>query len=518
MSAAAEAEEDLAALRPRWLAALDSHQYVITRFVFLRMLGLVYAVAFLVAANQLVPLVGADGIEPAARFLDQVSAHFGTGDAFVRLPTVFWLGASDAALGAVSWVGFALALSVLFGLANAVTLFFLWLFYLSIVQVGQLFWGYGWESLLLETGFLAIFFAPPLDPRPFPQNESPPKPVVWLLRWVVFRLMLGAGLIKLRGDTCWRDLTCLVTHYETQPLPNPMSWVLNQLPLWAQKAGVLYNHFAELVAPFLIFGPRKVRIVGGSSIVALQALLIVSGNLSWLNWLTIAITVACFDDAAFLRLCPTRFRARLAAFSRPCPMSKARKGAVVALCILVGVFSLNPVVNLFSPTQRMNSSFDPLYLVNTYGAFGSVGRDRYEIILEGTLDDDPTSARWSPYEFRCKPGDVARRPCVVAPYQYRIDWQMWFAAMSDYRHDPWIVHFVYKLLSDDRAVLSLLATNPFGEHPPKWIRAELYRYRFTRFGDEGHDWWTRTRVGAYLPPLQADDPGLLEFLSRHGWL
>jgi Lipase maturation factor len=416
-----EAPPELQHLRPKWLTAFDPNDYALTRFVFLRFLGLIYTVAFLVAVNQLVPLVGTDGLEPADRYLDAVSDHFGGADAFFRLPTLFWFGISDDALRLVSVAGLVLSLCVLFGLANAVVMFLLWLFYLSIVQVGQVFWGYGWESLLLETGFLAIFLVPPLDPRPFSKRGSPPKLVVWLLRWVLFRLMLGAGLIKLRGDECWRDLTCLVTHYETQPLPNPMSWVLHQVPVWVQKGSVLFNHYAELIAPLMIFGPRRLRIAGGLSIVAFQLLLIVSGNLSWLNWLSITIAIACFDDAALLRLCPARFRERLRELSAGAPLSKPRKVAAYALACVVALLSLNPVINLFSPTQRMNSSFDPLYLVNTYGAFGSIGRERYEIVIEGTTDDDPASATWSPYEFRCKPGDVARRPCVVAPYQYRID-------------------------------------------------------------------------------------------------
>src|SRR5260221_2277862 len=249
----------------------------------------------------------------------------------------------------------------------------------------------------------------------------------------------------------------------------------------------------------MLFGPRRVRLVGGASIVAFQLLLIVSGNLSWLNWLTIAIAIACFDDRAFLRLCPARFRGKLPEPNAR-PLSKPRRVTVYALCCVVGVLSLNPVINLSSPTQRMNSSFDPLYLVNTYGAFGSIGRERYEIVLEGTADDDPDSARWTPYEFRCKPGDVARRPCVVAPYQYRIDWQMWFAAMSDYQHHPWIVHLVDKLLSADQATTSLLPSNPFSVSPPKWVQADLYRYRFTHVGDGSAHWWTRQRMGSYLPP------------------
>jgi hypothetical protein len=386
------------------------------------------------------------------------------------------------------------------------------------MQIGQLFWGYGWESLLLETGFLAIFLVSPWRLRPFSERESPPKLVIWLLRWLAFRLMLGAGLIKLRGDPCWRELTCLYTHYETQPLPNPLSWYLNQSPHWVHKAGVLFNHYAELVAPFLLFGPRPARLVGGASIVVFQIFLILSGNLSWLNWLTITVTVASLDDRAVLWLCPPVLRDRIAKLAHAVPASTLRSGAMVGLAIVIGVLSINPVANLFSSAQLMNSSFEPFHIVNTYGAFGSVLRERYEIIVEGTTDEDLEQARWQPYEFRCKPGDPARRPCVVAPYQYRIDWQMWFAAMSDYRHNPWFVHFVYKLLLGDPGVLGLLEKNPFPLGPPKYVRAELYRYEFTRWSDKTGQYWKRERVGSYLPALSADEPAVLEFLRRRGWL
>jgi hypothetical protein len=504
------------ALRPRWFT--DPNTYAVVRFVFLRLLGLIYAVAFLVANNQLLPLVGSRGLEPSSLFLRTVKAQFGPARSLTLLPTLFWINGSDAALRGASWAGLALAVALLVGFGNSITLFLLWILYLSIVQVGQVFWGYGWESLLLETGFLAIFLVSPWRLRPFCALESPPKIVIWLLRWLAFRLMLGAGLIKLRGDPCWRELTCLFTHYETQPLPNPLSWYLNQLPHWVNKAGVLLNHYAELIAPFLVFGPRPARLVGGLSIVVFQLFLILSGNLSWLNWLTITVTVACFDDRALLRICPIDLRERIAGFARAVPLSKARTAVVVVLAVLIGVLSINPVANLFSSAQLMNSSFEPLYLVNTYGAFGSVGRERLEILVEGTTDEDLEHARWSAYEFRCKPGDPARRPCIVAPYQYRIDWQMWFAAMSDYRHHPWIVHLVYKLLLGDPDALGLLAQNPFPLGPPKYVRADLYRYEFTRSSEKTDLYWKRERVAPYLPPLSADEPVLLEFLRRRGWL
>jgi hypothetical protein len=510
-------DRDVDAWKPRWLAASHRATYRITRFVFLRFLGLIYTVAFAVASQQLVPLVGSDGLLPVAPFLERVKGALG-GEAWVRLPTLFWLGASDRALAAVAYVGLALALVVLGGFANSLVLFLLWLFYLSIVRAGQLFWGYGWESLLLEVGFLAVFLAPPLDPRPFPKNESPPRVVIWLLWWVLFRLMLGAGLIKLRGDECWTNLTCLVTHYETQPLPNPLSPFFHRLPLFVQKGSVLFNHYTELVAPFLLFAPRRFRQWGALSIVVFQLLLILSGNLSWLNWLSITIAIACFDDRAWLRVCPARWRAKVEPLAASFPLSKARRRAVIAYAVIVAMLSLNPILNMFSRSQRMNSSFDPLDLVNTYGAFGSVGRERYEIVVEGTNDDDPQGATWLAYEFRCKPGRLDRRPCVVAPYQYRIDWQMWFAAMSDIRRDPWVAHLAYKLLLGRPAILSLLASNPFPARPPKYIRAELYRYEFAAPGDPSGAYWRRTRLGVFLPPVSAFDPGLLDFLDRFGWL
>lgn len=496
----------------------DAHSYALVRFVFLRLLGLIYAVAFLVATDQILPLVGSHGLEPSHSFLRLVKTQLGAGSALARLPTLFWIDSSDAALRGASFAGLALSLALLFGFGNSITLFVLWILYLSIVQVGQLFWGYGWESLLLETGFLAMFLVSPWRLRPFSSAESPPKVVIWLLRWLAFRLMLGAGLIKLRGDPCWRELSCLFTHYETQPLPNPLSWYLHQSPRWVHQAGVLFNHYAELVAPFLLFGPRPARLVGAASIILFQVFLILSGNLSWLNWLTIAVTVASLDDRAILRLCPAELRSGIAGLARAVPLSKPRRVVIGVLTVLILVLSINPVANLFSSAQLMNSSFDPLYLVNTYGAFGGVGRDRYEIIVEGTADEDLEHARWSPYEFRCKPGDPARRPCVVAPYQYRIDWQMWFAAMSDYRHNPWFVHFVYKLLLGDRDVLGLLEKNPFPLGPPKYVRADLYHYEFTRVADKTNLFWKRERVGPYLPALSADEPALLEFLRRRAWL
>jgi hypothetical protein len=515
-AAGTNAADDNAAAAPLRVP-LDPHRYQLTRFLFLRLLGLIHTVAFLVAEQQLLPLVGSRGLQPARAFLEQAKGILGD-RAYLQLPTLFWLNASDGALRAACHVGLALALLLLAGYANALTLLVLWALYLSIVQVGQVFWGYGWESLLLETSFLSIFLLPAFNLRPFRAQSATPKPVIWLMRWLLFRLMLGAGLIKLRGDPCWRDLTCMMTHYETQPLPNPVSWYLHQLPKWAHQGGVLFNHFAELIAPFALFAPRRWRRLGAATIVLFQLLLIVSGNLSWLNWLTITLAIAAFDDAVYERLIPAKLRARVTQLTAaPPPLSRRRRSAVIALVMLVGVLSINPVINLLSPGQQMNRSFDPLSLVNTYGAFGSVNRERYEIVLQGTLDDDPESAHWLEYSFRCKPGDVMRRPCVVAPYHLRIDWQMWFAAMSTYREQPWVLHLAYQLLTGNPNAISLIGDDPFHGRVPKFVRAEFYRYEFTAIGD-GPAWWRRSREGSYFPALSKDDTELITFLQRRGWL
>jgi hypothetical protein len=493
--------------------------YWLTRFVLLRLLGFVYFVAFLCLAQQLLPLLGHDGLTPVPLFLHGLEAHLGSRRAaFLRFPSLFWLDASDGFMLAMAWLGAGLSLVVLVGFANALLLAVLWALYLSFVHIGQDWYGYGWEIQLIETGFLAVFLCPLLDPRPFPRRP-PPAPVLWLYRWLIFRIMLGAGLIKLRGDSCWRDLTCLYYHYETQPLPNPLSRWLHFQPHWFQKGGVLFNYLAELVAPWFAFWPRAARHVAGGVLLAFQVSLILSGNLSFLNWLTIVPILACFDDALLRRVLPRPLvvRAeRAAAEARP---SRAHQVAAAALVVLVGVLSIDPVRNLLSRRQMMNTSFNRLDLVNTYGAFGSVGRLRPEIVFEGTSDETITAeSRWREYEFKCKPGDVMRRPCVIAPYQERIDWQLWFAAMSTPEEYPWTLHLVWKLLHNDQGALSLLAGNPFPDAPPHHIRARLYRYEFAPPGGPSGGWWKRTLVGEWVPPLSADDLRLRRFLAAHGWL
>ena len=492
--------------------------YWLTRFVILRLLGAVYAVAFLAAAKQVLPLIGSHGLLPIDLFLTRVHTAYGSTFAgFIRLPSLFWIFHSDGLLQAMAWIGFGLSCFVVAGYANAILMSLLWMLYMSFVHVGQDWYGYGWEIQLIETGFLAIFLCPLLDGRPFPRRE-PLVVVIWLFRWLIFRIMLGSALIKLRGDVVWRDLTALYYHFETQPIPNPLSRWFHFLPRGVLKGGVLFNYLAELVAPWFAFYPHVARHIAGAIMILFQIMLVLSGNLSFLNWLTIVPALACFDDSFWGRLFPRAITGRAAAAASSAQPSRTMHRLGWALAVVVGLLSLQPVVNIISPNQIMNTSFDPLDLVNTYGAFGSVGRERLNVVFEGIEAEVPDArADWKPYPYYALPVALNERPRQVAPYQPRLDWQMWFASMGSPEQYPWTLHLIWKLLHNDPQALGLFGGNPFPGKPPRFIRAVLYRYAFAAPGNSQGDWWTREPMGLWLPPLSADDPRLLSFLNQAGW-
>ncbi len=502
----------------RWCVRVPegSGRHALTRFVFLRLLGLVYLVAFLSLANQFRPLLGSNGLLPVGLLLDHLREKHGAGSAFARIPSIFWISSSDGFMIAMAWTGVALSIAVVAGFANSILMLVVWAVYLSFVNVGQDWYGFGWESQLLETGFLAIFLCPLLDARPFPRRH-PPIQVAWLLRWLAFRIFLGAGLIKLRGDACWRDLTALYYHYETQPIPNPLSPWLHAMPHWFHNLGCLWNHVVELIVPFFVFWPPRLRRMAGVLMISFQGLLILSGNLSFLNWLTIVPCLACLDDGVCRRLLPRRMVAAADRSLEGAVLTKPQTAVAWSLLAVVALLSLGPVSNLLSADQKMNLSFTSIRLVNTYGAFGSVGRERDELILEGTDDAEVTpETRWTAYEFKAKPGDPARGLPIVSPYHYRLDWEIWFAAMESPNEHPWLIHFIWKLLHNDDGALGLLANRPFPAAPPKYIRVDLYRYRFAPRGSGAT--WVREKVRHWLPPLSSDDEGLRRYIRDMGWL
>jgi hypothetical protein len=495
------------------------HGYWLTRFMILRLLGGIYAVAFLVAINQVLPLIGSHGLTPVNVFIKDINSMLGsTGSSFVKLPSLFWFWHSDTALITVAWMGFILSCLVAAGYANAIIMALLWILYLSLVHIGQEWYGYGWEIQLCETGFLAIFLCPLLDMRPFPRR-APPFLIIVLFRWLVCRLMLGAGLIKLRGDEIWRNSTALYYHFETQPIPGPLSRWFHFLPHTVLKMGIWFNWLAELAAPLFVFWPRPARHIAGVIIILFQFTLILSGNLSFLNWLSIVPALACCDDGFWAKLLPKRLVRKAEAAGQAAAYSKPMHTTALVVTVIVGLLSIQPALNLFSSQQIMNTSFDPFDLVNTYGAFGTVGRERLNVVFEGTMDNDSTDkAHWQPYIYKGLPVLPDRPSPQIAPYQLRLDWQMWFAAMSTADEYPWTLHLVYKLLHNDPMATGLFAQHPFSRKPPRYIRAILYRYRLTRSVNEPRTWWTREQLAVWLPPLSADDPRLLAYLKLKGWL
>jgi len=460
-----------------WFSAPD---YWLGRLVFERGAAVIYVIAFVAAARQFRALIGEHGMLP-------VPLHL-SGQSFWRIPSLFHLCYSDRLFATVSWSGAALSAAVAAGAADLVPLWaamlmwlVLWALYLSIVNVGQTWYGFGWESLLLETGFLAIFLGN--------DRTAPPVLILWLARWLLFRVEFGAGLIKMRGDPCWRNLTCLFYHHETQPMPGPLSWFFHHLPKPLHRIEVAGNHFAQLIVPFGLFAPQPVASVAAAIVVVTQLWLVASGNFAWLNWATIIL--AC---SAIAR--PTH-----PTLSAPPMWFVALVIAVTAVTVFLSYW---PARNMISSTQRMNMSFNPFHLVNTYGAFGSIGRIRREVVIEGTEEPEITKqTAWKEYGFKGKPGAVDRLPRQWAPYHLRLDWLMWFAAISPSYAQPWLTPFLHRLLRNDPPTLRLLRHNPFPESPPRYVRAQLYEYRFTTPAELRHDraWWHRTLVGGYVRPM-----------------
>ncbi|MFJ2901361.1 lipase maturation factor family protein [Streptomyces sp. NPDC087212] len=461
----------------------DASAYAWSRLMFQRALAAVYLVAFLTALLQFRPLIGERGLLPVARLVARMP--------FRHAPSVFQLHFSDRFFALWAGTGCAVSVALLAGADSHLPLWagmLLWLLpwalYLSIVNVGQTWYAFGWESLLLEVGFLAVFLGN--------DTVAPPVVVLFLLRWVLFRVEFGAGLIKLRGDACWRKLTCLYHHHETQPMPGPLSWFFHHLPRPVHRAEAAANHVTQLVVPFFLFAPQPVASIAACLMIVTQLWLILSGNFAWLNWITITLAL---------------FAVHLPAAGHTAPAAPLWfEVLVLVVGALLLALSYRPVRNLVSRRQVMNRSFDPLHLVNTYGAFGSVSRVRHEIVIEGTADEVPRAdGDWRAYEFKGKPGDPRRLPRQFAPYHLRLDWMMWFAALSPAYAEEWFGRLVERLLENDRATLRLLRRSPFPpDAPPRYLRARLYRYRYTSWRElrETGAWWERTFVREYLPPTR----------------
>jgi len=489
--------------------------YWLTRFVFLRGMGFVYFFAFLSTAMQVRALLGSDGLLPINLFIERIAAD-STLQTFLSDPSIFIFMQPDWLLVGLAWFGAALSLVVFFGFANSIIMFVLWFLYLSYVNVGQLFYGYGWEIQAGEIGFLAIFMVPLLDWRPFPKRE-PPLLFIWLIRWFLFRFYLGAGLIKLRGSQCWDDFTCLYYHFETQPIPNPLSPFMHFLPHFILKFGVMFTEFLQVISAFFVFWPRVLRVTVGLIFFTFQSILILTGNYAFFNWITLVPALTLLDDRLLKRVLPKKLAAAAErAQEHRVPFTKPQHYLHLAVFAGLAALSVPVVANLVSANQIMNTSYNNWNLVNTYGAFGYVGKKRYELVVAGTRDEEITpDTKWKEYEFTAKPTDIDRRLPVIAPYQPRIDWQIWFAAQSTYDRQGWLIHLLWKFLHNDKNALGLIAYNPFPGKPPAFIKIDRYIYNFEQpFSDHI---WRRTYLDSWLGPIGVNNPSLIEYIENNRW-
>ena len=448
---------------------------------------------------QIHGLIGSNGILPADQFLTAVRQQVGTSSYYV-VPTLFWLNPSDFFLHFLCAGGIVLSLVLIAGFFPPFTLAGLWVFYLSLVSIGQVFLSFQWDVLLLEAGLLAIFFAPLQIRETLSRASQPSVAFLWLLRWLLFRLIFASGFVKLASDEVWRNLTALNFHYETQPLPTSIGWYVHQLPEWFHKISIIGMFAAELIIPFLIFAPRRLRTAGCIGLVGLQVLIILTGNYCFFNLLTIALCLLLIDDVTWRGLLSKRFMPTIRLLEQP-PRRYRRAFIAVVAMLLFLLSGIRFSGQLFREAELPDVAWiTPFRSVNTYGLFADMTESRPEIIVEGSND----RILWKTYQFRWKPGELTSAPRWVAPHQPRLDWQMWFAALQgSYQNTFWFLNFMGSLLRGNPEVLKLLAENPFPDTPPRYVRATLYDYSFTELATKRSEgmWWDREWKRIYCPAI-----------------
>lgn len=479
----------LQALAGAWLPVYPAQM----AWLFLRGLALIYLAAFASLAVQIEGLVGADGILPVQSFLAGQGALLGDGK-YWKLPTLFWLNASDTALLAACYGGMAAALVLLLNRWNTPALIACFLLYLSLANVGQVFTNFQWDALLLETGFLALFLA----------GRS--RWIVFLYRLLIARFMFMGGVVKIAsGDPAWTTLTALKFHYETQPLPTPLAYYAHWLPGWFQVACVAATLVIELAVPFLVFAPRPLRLFAAGSFIALQTGIMLTGNFNFFNLTTVLLCLFLFEDRDLARLLPPRRQARLAfSVAPPHPWASRLSGAWAAavMATLAGYFWLQATGRYpAAPLRGLLATTSAFSVVNNYGPFAVVTTARQEIVVEASTD----GKHWREYSFKYKPDSPAKPLGWNIPHQPRLDWQLWFAALPDPlpRHEEWFGRFLQKLRSGSPPVLALLAYNPFPDRPPAFVRASLYRYAYTRPEERARtaQVWRRENLGRVMAEI-----------------
>ena len=474
-----------------WGRDFEPPRYQVVTWLFLRLLGLTYIVAFISFAVQASALIGSDGVLPVGYYLTAVKEQLGDG-AYLQLPTLFWFSSVDGFIKFVCIAGIVLSLSLIIGFMLRTSLVMLYVLYLSLVNGGQDFMSFQWDFLLLECGFLAIFL---------PWGSTI---IVWLYRWLVFRFMFLGGAVKLvSGDKSWDSLTALSYHFETQPLATPLSWYVHHLPESVLMAGTGMTLIVELLFPFLIFTPRRFRHLAALCFVIFETCILLSGNYNFFNLLTIFMCLFLFDDAAIKRLMPYRLLATISNHKYPTARMVASSFALLMALtsIYMGATQISRIVGSdwgmqYSSIYRVLAPFG---IVNSYGPFAVMTKVRNEIVIEGSED----RSTWQEYQFKYKPGNMDKCPGWVAPHQPRIDWQMWFAALHNPEHERWLFNLLIRLLQNSEPVTAIFRHNPFPNDPPASVRARVYKYSFTSPEErkETGRCWNRSLVAEYYPPI-----------------
>lgn len=501
-----------------WGGDVRQPSYYESRRWFLRSLGGIYLIAFLSLWVQVIGLIGEHGILPIGDYLPAVRGQVGAKAVFY-LPTLCWLSSSDAFLHFLCGAGTVVSILLIVGFAPVISLLLLFILYLSLTIAGQTFLSFQWDILLLETGFLAIFFAPLR--WHLSRRSDPPVSRVghFLIKFLLFKLMLMSGVVKLTsgddswgwvdGSFHWSALTALDYHYWTQPLPTVFAWWADKQPEWFKQFSVAFCLFIEIVVPFFIWAPRRLRLLACGLLVSLQIGIAITGNYCFFNLLTIVLCLPLIDDSGWLfkeRRFPNRRVKPCGVERRITHTSQYQHWAAIAALVITMPINAALIRSAFKPHTRFPTPIravyewvDPFRIVSGYGLFRVMTKTRPEIIVEGSKD----GSEWLAYEFRWKPGDVDRAPQWVAPHQPRLDWQMWFAALSSYRHDRWFGNFAARLLENEPTVTGMLVKNPFPNDPPHYVRATLYEYHFTSSSDrkETGAWWKREEQGEYLPEI-----------------
>lgn len=482
----------------------DSSQpadYQLVSGLFLRLLALIYLAAFASIGTQIVGLAGVEGILPFAEELQRMEDELAA-ERYWLHPTLFWLNASDTMLQTVAAAGCVFSVLLLFNILTRISLILLFALYLSLFHAGQIFMNFQWDYLLLESGFLAIFL------------PSGSRFVVWLYHWLLFRFRFLSGASKLLSqDPTWANLTALNYFFEVQPLPHSGAWYAHQLPEWFLRFGTGAALATELVIPFLMFLPRRVKFFAAGATVLMQVLILLTSNHSYANLLTLVLCLFLFDDRALGRVIPQRAAQWLGRGVASTPLS--RPLAKVLLAALAGLIVFVSTVQMWEmfawrrspePLAMLIDQVRAFRIVNKYHVFPTMKTQRIEIIIEGSMDKQT----WQAYEFKYKPGDLSRRPEFIVPHHPRLDWMMWFVPMGPV-FLPWFESFLHGLLENSPAVVGLLETNPFPGEPPRHLRVSVYRYRFTdpQAREGTGQWWERDYLGPFfpLPRLEAENSG-----------